>query len=70
MSKDTHIIEVLPELLLKSNYITIYLDKYYIIDQFNIFKGTDYPVLYSPYLQNCLSYHIVLGIILKPKTPS
>ena len=72
MSKDAHIIllEVLPELLRKSNYITIHLDKYYIIDHFNIFKGTYYPVLYSPYLQNYLSCLVVLGIILKLKKHS
>ena len=48
----------------------MYLDRYYIIDHFNIIKGTDYPVLYGPYLQNLLSYHVVLGVILKPKKPS
>ena len=50
------------------NYI--YLDKYCIIDNFDIFKGTDYLVFYSPYLQNYLSYLDVLGIILKLKKPS
>ena len=36
------------------------------IDHFNIYKGTDYLVYYSPYLQNYLSHLVVLGIILKP----
>ena len=58
------------KLLIKYNYITIYLDKYCIIDHFDIFKGTDYLVLYSPYLQNYLSYPVILGIILKFKKPS
>ena len=49
--------------------MAIYLDKYYIIDHFAIFKGTDYLVLYSPYLQNYLSYLVVLGITLKLKKP-
>ena len=51
-------------------YITIYLDKYYIIDHFNIFKGTYYPVLNSSYLQSYLSYLVELGIILKHKRSS
>ena len=51
-------------------YITIYLDKYYIIDHFDIFKGTYYPVLNSSYLQIYLSYLVELGIILKHKRSS
>ena len=40
------------------------------MDNFNIFKGTDYLVLYSPYLQNYLSYLVIQYIILKLKKPS
>ena len=48
----------------------LYLNKYCIIDNFNIFQGTDYLVLYRPYLQNYLPYLVVLGIFLKLKKPS
>ena len=50
--------------------MTIYLDKYCIIDHLDIFKGTDDLLLYSPYLQNYLSYLVTLDIILKRKKPS
>ena len=50
--------------------MTIYLDKYCIVDNFNISKWTDYLGLYSPYLQNYWSYFVVLSINLKLKKPS